>query len=424
MTYATGLRCVHCEAQYPLESMFEGCPACADNDFASGVTTTYDLDALRTTLGDGPLAGPGDGIWRYAALLPVVEGSHRLSLGEGGTALVAMPALARELGVAELWVKDESRNPTWSFKDRHAAVTIGKALDAGATTVILSTSGNHGAAVAAYAARAGLRCVALTYPGLPLSGLAQIRAYGADIFITSREGRWAIVRDAVRTHGWYPASTFTEIPTNPAFGHDGYKTIAYEIQDQLAGELPDLVAVPTSYGEGLFGIWKGFVELEALGRASSRPRMMACEPAQAAVGAAHRARLEGQDGGRSARVPTRTTVARGVGSTVSSYIGVVALRDSDGLAVNVEDGAIVAAQADLAHHGLFVELASAVGLAGLREAARRGDLRRTDRVVLVNTSGGLKNLNGAADRYLEPSTIAGTLEALASAMATTSEGSH
>ena len=371
------------------------------------------LQAVRAALADGPLAETGTGIWRYRRLLPVVEPAHELSLGEGDTALVPAPRLADEFGAAELWVKDESRNPTWSFKDRNAAVVVGKGLDFGAQTVVVSTSGNHGVSVAAYAARAGLRCVALTYPGVSNSARVLMQAYGAELVITTAEGRWAIKREAVRDHGWYPAANFTDIPTNSAYGHEGYKTIAYEVHAQLGGAVPDLVAVPTSYSEGLFGIWKGFEELVRLGRVRSSPRMLACEPHGGPLGTA----FERGDGVAAiARVPRRATVARGIGGSVNSYIGIAALSASDGLVAQASDEEIMAAQRDLARQGVFAEPASSTALAGLRAIRRRGELPGGLRIVILSTSSGLKNLEALLPAYPEPAIVEPTFAAIAAAI--------
>lgn len=399
MNRAAGLRCVHCHAPYPLQAMFEGCPACATPDFASGLTPTYDYEAIRAEIGDGPIAEAAPGIWRFRRLLPVMDPAHELSLGEGGTAVIPVPRLAFELDAAEVWVKDESRNPTWSFKDRNAAVTVSKARELGAHTVVVSTSGNHGAAVAAYAARGGLRCVALTYPGLPVAVRVLMQAYGAELAVTTPEGRWALMREGVREHGWYPASNYTDVPTSGAYGHDGYKTIAFELHEQLGGVVPDLVVVPTAYAEGLYGVWKGFDELAVLGRIARAPRMIAAEPAGGPLGAA----FERGDG--IARVPRRPTVARGIGGTVNAYLGVAALAASDGMVAQAADDEILAAQRDLSAEGVFAEPASATALAGLRSLARRGVLPPGLRIVLVNTSSGLKNLESMLASYPEPAQI-------------------
>jgi threonine synthase len=142
--------------------------------------------------------------------------------------------------------------------------------------------------------------VVLTYPGIPETAAALIQAYGARLAVTTRAGRWKIIREGMAEHGWYPATNVTDIPTNGAYGHEGYKTIAYELHNQLGGDTPDLVAVPTAYAEGLFGIWKGFDELVRLGRARTRPRLIACEPTGGPLGTA----LE-QGGDGIATVPVR-----------------------------------------------------------------------------------------------------------------------
>ena len=385
-SYAVGLRCVHCGARFSLRPMFEGCPTCATDDFRSGLTPEYDYRALGAA---GSLAEAGrSGIWRYRRLLPVRHPAHELSLGEGSTALIALPRIARELDAEAVWLKDESRNPTWSFKDRNAAVTVAMALEFGAQAVVASSSGNHGVAVAAYAARAGLRCRIVTYPGVPEGVRAAIQAFGAELTITARDARWGILRRAVEEDGWFPATNFTTIPTNGAYGHDGYKTIGYELHEQLGGSAPDIVAVPTSYGEGLFGVWKGFDELRRLGLVQRLPRMVACEPEGGPLAVA----VERGDGRAIASVAARSTVARGIGGTTNSYISVAALNASDGLVGQANDAEIVQAQRDLAAEGVLVEPAAAAALAGLRTIKRRGELSAGQRIVLVSTSGGLKNV--------------------------------
>lgn len=384
--YLRELRCVYCDARFAVGPMSAGCPTCRSATFASGLTPNYDLDGLRRDLGDGPLSEPGEGLWRYRRLLPILRPQHEVTLGEGGTPLIPLPHLAAELNAEQVWIKDESGNPTWTFKDRNAAVTVSKAVEFGAAAIVVSTSGNHGAAIAAYAARAGLECMALTYPGIPDGTRTLIQAYGAHLIVTEPDKRWEVMERGMREHGWYPASNYTDIPTNGAFGHEGYKTIAYEIAESLDAA-PDLVSVPTAYGEGLFGIWKGFDELLRLGRTSGVPQMIACVPVGGPLIQAIR------DSSRPiVRVPRAPTVARGIGGSVNSYISIAALRASNGTVAQADDDAIMSAQRTLAAEGFFVEPASAAALAGLRVLADKGKLARGLRIVLVNTSSGLKSL--------------------------------
>ena len=370
--------------------MTSGCPSCASETFASGLSPTYDYEQLARDLDGGPLAETGPGLWRYRRLLPVQDPAYEISLGEGTTPLIAMPSLERELNAEQVWVKDESRNPSWTFKDRNAAVTVSKAVEFGAKAIVVSTSGNHGASTAVYAARAGLDCIVLTYPGIPDGTRALIEAVGARLIVTEPDERWRLMAEGMSEHGWYPASNYTDIPTNSAFGHEGYKTISYEIHEELGGA-PDLVSIPTALGEGLFGIWKGFVELSRLGLVDAIPQMVACEPAGGPLSPAMRDPEQ-----PLARVARATTVARGIGGSVNSFISVAALRASGGMVAQVDDAAVLDARRTLAGEGLFVEPASAAGLAGLRILARDGDLPQGLRIVLVNTSSGLKNFQSVA----------------------------
>lgn len=383
--YVRRLRCVSCGTEFEIAPMTAGCPSCKSETFASGLTPTYDYERLAHDLGAGPLAESGEGLWRYRRLLPVRDQANEISLGEGNTPLVPLPSVARELNAEQVWVKDESRNPSWTFKDRNAAVTISMAIEFHAKAIVVSTSGNHGASVALYAARAGLDCIVLTYPGIPDGTRAMIEAAGARLIVTDPSNRWRLMAEGMSEHGWYPASNYTDIPTNGAFGHEGYKTIAYETQEALDGT-PDMISIPAALGEGLFGVWKGFDELARLGRVDQTPRMVACEPAGGPL------RLAMQNPNRPlARVPRVDTVARGIGGAATSFIAVAALRASDGMVAQADDEQILAARRSLAAEGLFVEPASAAALAGLRSLAASGDLPKGLRIVLVNTSSGLKN---------------------------------
>lgn len=411
MSFATGLRCVHCDARYPLTAMHEGCPGCASDDFRAGLTPEYDYEAVQRSISDGFLAAAGDGLWRFRHLLPVVDQAHEVTLGEGSTALLSMLRLAEGAG-GNVWLKDESRNPTWSFKDRHAAVTVSKARELGARVILASSSGNHGAAVAAYAARAGMTAIVLTYAGLSEAASTLIQAYGATLAVTTREGRWSIIREGISRFGWYPATNFTDVPTNGAFGHEGYKVIAFELHEQLGGRVPDYVLVPTAYAEGLFGIWKGFDELRLLGLTDRVPRMVACEPAGGPLAEAWK------DPARPiARVDATPTVARGIGGSVNSYLGIAALRSSEGLVVQAEDEEILEAQEALAREGVFAEPAAAASLAGWRRLRASAQIESEANVVLISTSSGLKHLAPTAARYPAPVELPEpTIDALAAAV--------
>ncbi|HEY0188246.1 MAG TPA: pyridoxal-phosphate dependent enzyme [Cellulomonas sp.] len=358
--------------------------------YASPVYELGDLVGSGTLPVDPALPG----LFRYAPLLPVDPAGALVSLGEGGTPLVPVPRVGAEAGVPALYVKDESRNPTWSYKDRLAAVAVTKAVQQGHGTVVVASTGNHGAATAAYAARAGLRCVALTVASVPETMKTLMQSYGADVvaFDDPRD-RWTVMRAGVEQRGWVPVSGYLSPPSgsNP-FGVDGYKTIAYEIVEQLGGRAPDVVVAPVAYGDGTAGMARGFADLVALGVVDRVPRMVAAEPF-----GPHEAAL--RDGFRpGAAVPAGPTVAFSIGSSTATWQAWHALRSTGGAAATADDRQVMAAQARLAAtEGLYLEASSVITLAVLPTLVERGVVAPQDTVVLLGTSTGLKDVGATAD---------------------------
>jgi len=381
---ATGLRCLSCGESYPLDpKLFVGCTACMSEQFQAPLDVAYAYPDLTEDLFSAP---PEPGLARYAPLLPPLV--REISLLEGGTPLVPAPGLASWTGMSgELYIKDESRNPTWSHKDRFAFLVVSGALEAKAQAIIVSSTGNHGAAIAAYASRAGLPCFVLAPPQCPPAVRSFLLAYGAALVIVPRKPSWSIIGEGAHKGRWYPGSTFTPTPTGPPYGVEGYKTIAYEIWQQLGRRVPTAVFVPTGYGELLYGVWKGFRELRNLGLADSAPRMAACEPA---VMAPLRHAL--MDNKASVLVPSQPTIAYAIAASVSGYRAVVAIQESDGLAVPVTDQEMREAQDKLARVGLWAEASAAASLAGLRKVMDQG-AEGKGTVVCINTSSGFKELS-------------------------------
>lgn len=293
-----------------------------------------------------------------------------------------------------MYVKDEARNPTWSHKDRLNRCTTSAAVGVGAPGIAVASSGNHGASAAAYAARAGLRCVVFTGPDLPPAVDAFLNAYGAVVLPVPWEARWPLLRQVVDRLGLHPVSNLTATHTGHAYGPEGYKTVAYEIFRDIG--VPGAVFVPTGYGELLFGVWKGFSELHRLGLADRVPRIHACESAAGAPLA-----QAVRQGLPAARVAVGPSEAYSIGSPVSGYRGVVAVRASGGRALALDDGQLAAAQSELARAGLWTELSAAAGLAGLRSLHGEGPVDGP--VVCVSTSSGFKD-RGVGTRSTEPVT--------------------
>ncbi|MFI6943641.1 pyridoxal-phosphate dependent enzyme [Streptomyces sp. NPDC050418] len=353
--------------RYPLwPPLSRGCPRTSSAHMSYPVEVEYDYGGVPPEFG----AGGGSGLDRWAALLPPLLAP---GLGEGGTPLI-------DLG-GGVHIKDESRNPTWSHKDRLNRCTVSAALGVDAPGIVVASSGNHGASAAAYAARAGLRCVVLGSAGLPPAVASFLSAYGAVVLPVPAEGRWPLTERIAEHFGFFPVSNLTPFHTGSSFGPEGYKTIAYEIAADLG--VPGAVFVPTGYGELLFGIWKGFDELRQLGLTDRVPPLYSCEPATGGPLAA-----AVRQGVPAVRVPVGATDAYGIDCPVNGYRGVLALERSGGRPLLVDDGRLRAAQQELAAQGLWVELSAAAGLAGLR-GIRPSEVEGP--VVCVTTSSGFKD---------------------------------
>src|SRR5215831_11677526 len=286
-----GLQCLRCRSRFDEPRLFAGCPRCRAEDVAVNLTVEYDLTPLagvtantfappsaRQSAG-GSVARVANGLWRFRQLLPV-RSSRPVSLGEGATPLVHLERLGRRLGLPRLYAKDESQNPTWSYKDRLCSLAVSHAVATGARVITISSTGNHGASTAAYAARAGLPCVIFTVDSVPDTMKTLMQAYGAAVVACpTSEARWTLMREGIERCGWYPTSGFIAPPvgSNP-WCVEGYKTIAYEIAEDLGWAAPDVVVVPSAYSDGLYGTWKGWTELHTLGLVKQPPRMIAAEP--------------------------------------------------------------------------------------------------------------------------------------------------
>jgi len=366
--------------RYPLfPALVEGCPATSTAGLQYPLALDYDYSRLPADFFD---RDPYPGIRRWAELLPPL--APGLSMGEGGTPLVAAPRLGAWAGYeGEIYIKDESRNPTGSHKDRLNLCAVSAAVLSGAPGVTVASSGNHGAAAAAYAARAGLPCVLFITEGTEPHLLRMVSAYGAAVVPLPRPLRRVLMRELVHRAGYHPVSSITPVHTGHPFGPEGYKTIAWEIYRQLGDRLPAAVFVPTAYAELLYGVWLGFKELCQRGRVGSPPQLFACEPA---AGAPLKAALAA--GQPVVQVDEGPTAAYSIVVGANSYRGVLAVRESEGAALAVTDAEMLAAQAALGREGLWAELSGAAGLAGLRQAAGQAF---DGPVVCLMTSSGLKD---------------------------------
>ena len=391
-----GLECLRCHAVYREQRLFSGCPGCAQQGVPVNLTVALDLAPLHG-LRPEHFSTTSRGLWRFADVLPVA-GERAVSLGEGATPLIHLERLGRRLGLRGLYAKDESQNPTWSYKDRLCSVAVTHAIEVGTRVITIASTGNHGASTAAYAARAGLPCVIFTLASVPDTMKTLMQVYGAALVACpTPESRWALMRQGVERLGWYPTSGFLMPPigSNP-YGIEGYKTIAYEIAEEFEWRAPDIVVVPSAYSDGLFGIWKGWTELHALGFIKTLPRMIAAEPFGPLTNALER----GLD------VPERVTggqsVALSIASPYGTYQGLTALKASGGRSVRLTDEGILEAQRALAREeGIFGEPSSVAALTAVMQLASQKMLDPDQTIVMVITSTGLKD-PGASRPWLPP----------------------
>jgi threonine synthase len=378
------LYCRECGALFGWGSYPKGCPACAERGRLGILEVTYAYDGETRRRLQEALAHPEQrSLWRFEALLPLPEGAQPITLGEGGTPLVAAPWLGHFTGLERVYLKNETANPTWCSKDRvnTVSITVGHAL--GAHGIVASTTGNHGASMVAYSARAGIPAVALCSPHSDIIHRAMIAALGGTAIVSER--REEIVKYLVQQQGWFPATSMADSDGPNPYGVEGCKTIAYEIYETLHG-LPDAVLVPAASGDLLYGVFKGFRELAELGLTDRVPRMIGCQ----AEGAAPLALALREHLDEVPVLPHPATVAISIGDDTSGKCALEAVRASGGDVVTISDDDILAAQRQLAANGLLLETASCSSVAALKAAVARGALGAEKRAVCLVTGAAVK----------------------------------
>lgn len=351
-------------------------------------------------------------IWRYAELLPA-EPENAVSIGEGMTPLVPVPRLAKRLGIRNLLVKDESRNPTWSFKDRLASSAVSMAKQMEARVITGSSSGNAGSATAAYSARAGIPCVMFTTQQFPLTMRVQMAVYGTKMIATPTiQDRWRMVEACVDQWGWFPVTIFVyPLVGSNCYGIEGYKSVAFELVEQL-GRVPTHVVMPVGAGDAFYGTWKGFKEYRELGFIDEVPKMVAAE----VFGPLENALAKNLD--HLEEVPWGPTPAISVGLNTSAYQALAVLRESGGVARSPSADEMLAMQRELAEtEGIYSEVSSVISLCVAKRLAEDGKVGDDDLVVAFLTSSGLKDPETTAKHLPQIPVIEPTLEALKSALA-------
>jgi threonine synthase len=400
MEHVIGYRCMVCGEVYSLEEVEYLCP----HHGAEGILDVrYDYDLLRARLTPAMLAESREmSMWRYKPLLPVHADAPVPPLRVGWTPLYAAPRLAGLVGLRHMWVKDDGLNPTASFKDRASALAVVKAQERGAKIITTASTGNAAAALAGLSASVGLTAVIFVPKSAPLAKIAQHLIYGAHVVLVdgTYDEAFELTVEVARAFGWYNRNT----AYNP-FMSEGKKTAAYEIWEQLDGQAPDCVVIPVGDGCIMGGIYKGFKDLLALGWIDRLPRLIGVQ-AEGSSPLVH-AYARGLPPGQIERCEART-----VADSISSGLprdhikAMAAVRESGGVFLAVSDDEILSAIPVVARNtGVFCEPAAAASFAGLVAAVEQGWVTRDERVVLLLTGSGLKDIASAMQTVATPPVI-------------------
>ena len=377
-------KCVKCG------KIYESTPDLTNCTCGGILDIIYDYDYIKTQLTKEKLASRRDNsMWRYRELLPVEESTPAPPLRVGWSPLYEAGRLAKELGIARLYVKDDGVNPTASLKDRASSMAVAKAMEAGAKVIACSSTGNAASSLAGNAAAAGLKTYIFVPSRAPKGKVAQLMTFGATVISVqgSYEETFELSKQAIEKWGWYNRNA----AINPYLS-EGKKTVGLEIMEQLGWEVPDYIAISVGDGCTIAGLWKGLKDLYAIGFIDKLPRLISaqaegCCPLNRAI-----------ETGEPWRPMEENTLADSiaVGVPRNADKALMAIRESNGLVVNVSDQEIMAAQKLLGRTcGVFGEPAGVTGTAGLKKLCEQGKIAPDATVVSVVTGNGLKDVANA-----------------------------
>jgi len=391
-TFVTHLECSYTGERYEADRLHNLSQA------GKPLLVRYDLNAVAKSLSKDVLARRAPTMWKWRELLPVRHTENVVTLGEWETPLLGCPRIEKATGASGLLVKDEGRLPTGSFKARGLVMAVCMAKELGVKRMAMPTNGNAGAALAAYAGRAGIETYVFCPEDTPEVNVREIALQGAKVWRVNGyiDDCGKIVGQGVAEMGWFDTSTLKE-----PYRIEGKKTMGLELAEQLGWDLPDVIFYPTGGGTGLIGMWKAFDEMEAIGLiGAKRPRMVAVQ----ATGCAPMVRAYEAGEEHATRWENAQTVAMGirVPQAVGDFLILRAVRNSGGFAIAVHDDAIEAAQVEMAkEEGLLLCPEGAATYAAWKAALADGRVRKDERAVLFNCATGLKYPMPPVDRALD-----------------------
>lgn len=380
----THLYCSACAEKFEPNKLYNLCAACG-----KPLLVAYDLEKAAQTLTKESLRSRVPTLWRYEEVLPVEDKQNRLSLGEGMTPLHKAENLGAKYGLKNLYIKDESANPTQSFKARGMAVAVSMAKELGVEKVAAPSAGNAAGALSAYAALAKMECHIFVPRDTPKACVIECEVLGAKVNLVDGliTDCGKIVATRKDKEGWFDVSTLKE-----PYRIEGKKTMGYEIAEQMNWNLPDVILYPTGGGTGLIGMWKAFDEMEKMGLIDSfRPRMISVQ----ATGCAPIVEAFEQNLDHGTEIENAHTVASGlrVPKAIGDFIMLDILRKSKGTAVAVSDEELVKDAKEIgASEGIFAAPEGGALLSALKKLLNAGEIEKDERIVLFNTGSGIKYL--------------------------------
>ncbi|MBM2803614.1 MAG: L-threonine synthase, partial [Deltaproteobacteria bacterium] len=375
MSFAQEIFCARCQNRFGLLELLNLCPC------GSPLLVRYDITKAKSAFAKSSLPGRVRSLWRYRELLPLQDDANLISLGEGYTPLLDTKKLGAELGLRQLWIKDEGRNPTGSFKDRGLSLAISRAKELGVKKAAIPSAGNAGGSFAAYAARAGIEAHVFMPRDTPMANQIEVEQYGAKLTLVDGliDDCGRIIAEKKTAERWFEVSTLKE-----PYRVEGKKTMGYEIAEQLNWHLPDIIIYPTGGGTGLIGMWKAFGELEELGWiGSARPRMVSVQ----ASGCAPIVKAFDENKPSAEPWQDAQTVASGlrVPQAVGDFLMLKAIRESRGTALSVSDDEMLTEIKSVGKaEGIFFCPEGAACVAALRRLVANRWIEPDDEVVIFN----------------------------------------
>jgi len=395
----SNFKCVSCGSEYEIEPFRYQCD-CIEN-----LDIIYNYDLISRSWSKQVLAKNSDrSHWRYLPLLPIKDAPKNPSIQVGGTPLISFPEIANKFQIANFYIKDDTRNPSGSLKDRASDIGIQHATEIGEETIVAASTGNAAASLAALSAFYGKKAVILAPASAPKAKLTQILQYGATLILVkgSYDDAFDLSMKVVEKFGWYSRST----GINPVLS-EGKKTVALETAEQLDWNVPDKVFVPVGDGCIIGGVYKGFFDLHQLGWISRIPKIIAVQAEDSA------AIVTALMHDRSIEPVKAKTIADSISVDMprDGMKAIRAVRKSGGFGVTVTDDEILSAQKDLAFSsGIFAEPAASATYAGFLKALNNGKVKKSDEIVILITGSGLKDIPAAQKKISIPDPITPDLD--------------